>query len=118
MKCPHCNIPLLMADRKGVEIDYCGQCRGVWLDKGELDKIIELSIDERFPSRSRQTQQPQGGYDNRGHYQQQHHQQSDQGYGGDYYHKRPRDPYYDNRKRHHKYKKRKSLMGEIFDIFD
>lgn len=42
MKCPTCpTIDLLMTDRQGVEIDYCPQCRGVWLDRGELDKIIE-----------------------------------------------------------------------------
>ena len=43
MKCPTCNISLVMTDRQGVEIDYCPQCRGVWLDRGELDKIIERS---------------------------------------------------------------------------
>lgn len=43
MNCPHCNVTLVMADRCGVEIDYCPQCRGVWLDRGELDKIIERS---------------------------------------------------------------------------
>ena len=44
MKCPVCStIDLLMTDRQGVEIDYCPQCRGVWLDRGELDKIIERS---------------------------------------------------------------------------
>jgi hypothetical protein len=44
MKCPVCNnVDLQMADRQGVEIDYCPQCRGVWLDRGELDKIIERS---------------------------------------------------------------------------
>lgn len=43
MKCPVCNVDLLMADRQGVEIDYCPKCRGVWLDRGELDKIIERS---------------------------------------------------------------------------
>lgn len=43
MKCPVCSIELKMADRQGVEIDYCPQCRGVWLDRGELDKIIERS---------------------------------------------------------------------------
>lgn len=43
MKCPNCNVNLLMTDRHGVEIDYCPQCRGVWLDRGELDKIIERS---------------------------------------------------------------------------
>ena len=43
MKCPNCNETLVMSDRSGVEIDYCPQCRGVWLDRGELDKIIERS---------------------------------------------------------------------------
>lgn len=43
MNCPVCNVELKMADRQGVEIDYCPKCRGVWLDRGELDKIIERS---------------------------------------------------------------------------
>jgi hypothetical protein len=44
MKCPTCSdTDLVMTDRQGVEIDYCPKCRGVWLDRGELDKIIERS---------------------------------------------------------------------------
>jgi Zn-finger nucleic acid-binding protein len=43
MNCPTCTVELRVADRQGVEIDYCPQCRGVWLDRGELDKIIERS---------------------------------------------------------------------------
>ena len=43
MKCPIDGTPLVISDRSGVEIDYCPQCRGVWLDRGELDKIIERS---------------------------------------------------------------------------
>lgn len=44
MKCPVCQLPdLLMTERQGIEIDYCPQCRGVWLDRGELDKLIERS---------------------------------------------------------------------------
>lgn len=44
MKCPVClEVNLAMTDRQGIEIDYCPQCRGVWLDRGELDKIIERS---------------------------------------------------------------------------
>jgi len=43
MKCPNCHETLVMTERQGVEIDYCPKCRGVWLDKGELDKIIEKS---------------------------------------------------------------------------
>lgn len=44
MKCPNCNVALVMTDRSGIEIDYCPDCRGVWLDRGELDKIIERSM--------------------------------------------------------------------------
>lgn len=43
MKCPTCNVNLVMTERTGIEIDYCPDCRGVWLDRGELDKIIERS---------------------------------------------------------------------------
>ena len=43
MKCPVDGTQLVMTERSGVEIDYCPQCRGVWLDRGELDKIIERS---------------------------------------------------------------------------
>lgn len=43
MKCPTDNSTLVMSDRSGIEIDYCPECRGVWLDRGELDKIIERS---------------------------------------------------------------------------
>jgi uncharacterized protein len=44
MKCPSCtDVALTMSDRQGVEIDYCPECRGVWLDRGELDKLIERS---------------------------------------------------------------------------
>jgi|APSaa5957512622_1039677.scaffolds.fasta_scaffold474814_1 uncharacterized protein len=44
MKCPNCETEdLSISERKNVEIDFCPKCRGVWLDKGELDKIIELS---------------------------------------------------------------------------
>lgn len=46
MNCPVCNITLVMSDKQGVEIDYCPKCRGVWLDRGELDKIIERSTQE------------------------------------------------------------------------
>lgn len=43
MKCPIDGNPLQIAERQGVEIDYCPECRGVWLDRGELDKIIDRS---------------------------------------------------------------------------
>lgn len=44
MKCPNCpSTTLVMSDRQGVEIDYCPSCRGIWLDRGELDKLLEKS---------------------------------------------------------------------------
>nr|WP_047166316.1 zf-TFIIB domain-containing protein [Sphingomonas sp. Y57] len=49
MNCPVCTVPLTMSTRQNVEIDYCPQCRGVWLDRGELDKIIERSAAELAP---------------------------------------------------------------------
>ena len=41
LPCPRCRVDLVMSERQGIEIDYCPNCRGVWLDRGELDKIIE-----------------------------------------------------------------------------
>ena len=43
MQCPICSVELVMSERQGIEIDYCPKCRGIWLDRGELDKIIEKS---------------------------------------------------------------------------
>lgn len=55
MKCPACpTTALVMTDRSGIEIDYCPDCRGVWLDRGELDKIIERAT----PARTLQPAQP------------------------------------------------------------
>ena len=65
MLCPVCKIALTMSDRQGIEIDYCPQCRGVWLDRGELDKIVERTApaDARPPAQPvalpPQYQQPQ-----------------------------------------------------------
>lgn len=69
MNCPEDNTILVMSERQGIEIDYCPQCRGVWLDRGELDKIIERSAqvvssqpnDNVSPSREQE-------YRNDGHY--------------------------------------------------
>lgn len=48
MKCPVCkDVTLLMSEKNGVEIDYCPECRGIWLDRGELDKIIDRARDAR-----------------------------------------------------------------------
>ncbi len=59
MNCPVCsNVNLVMSERQGIEIDYCPQCRGVWLDRGELDKIIDKSLagssGQRFNNETRE----------------------------------------------------------------
>ena len=46
MLCPLDGSTLLLSERQGIEIDYCPQCRGVWLDRGELDKLIDRSDDD------------------------------------------------------------------------
>jgi uncharacterized protein len=49
MKCPNDSATLVMSERAGVEIDYCPECRGVWLDRGELDKILDRAQSEAAP---------------------------------------------------------------------
>ncbi len=95
MKCPNCDVSLVLADRQGIEIDYCPQCRGVWLDRGELDKIIERSA----ASESRK--------------------KSD--YNDDDYDDSPKYPSRDSGKfpdgdYSRRYKKKSSLLGELFDF--
>jgi Zn-finger nucleic acid-binding protein len=88
MSCPVCPVALVISERQGIEIDYCPQCRGVWLDRGELDKLIERSAQ---PVQQFQERRPsERDYrDNRGH-----------------------DVDYD---RGHKKKRRKSFLEELFD---
>lgn len=66
MKCPVDNETLVMTERNGVEIDYCPTCRGVWLDRGELDKIIERGAAAAPPSGGQRPEhgrgQPQYGH--------------------------------------------------------
>jgi uncharacterized protein len=90
MKCPNCDSELKMAERSGVEIDYCPSCRGVWLDKGELDKIIERSA-EHYHGKGQEEHRPNETYYNKEH-----------------------DPYYHKDK--YRYKKRKGFLGDLFDF--
>lgn len=68
MKCPRCQIDLMISDRQGIEIDFCPQCRGVWLDRGELDKITERAArfvdddDERFRAPERRPEHDRDRY--------------------------------------------------------
>ena len=90
MKCPICNVDLVMSDRQGVEIDYCPKCRGVWLDRGELDKIIEKTISGNASNYN--NNETQNKKDN--HYDNDHNQR---GYFGGQ-------------------KKKGGMLGEIFDF--
>ncbi|MFA4841339.1 MAG: zf-TFIIB domain-containing protein [Agrococcus sp.] len=74
MQCPNDAATLVMSERSGIEIDYCPECRGIWLDRGELDKLIERSEQPQPPY----GQQPQHGqpYDQQQYGQQPYDQRS------------------------------------------
>lgn len=93
MLCPVCKVGLAMSDRAGIEIDYCPQCRGVWLDRGELDKIIERSAPEAAPAPA-----PQPGYP------------AQPGYAP-----RPASPWGHGDHRGHHGKRKKSFLEDLFD---
>lgn len=98
MLCPVDNETLVMADRNGVEIDYCPKCRGVWLDRGELDKIIEraagaapaAAAPPRPPREAAPVYQPEP--------------------------RRPRDDDDDDYRGGYKKKRRESFLGDLFDF--
>lgn len=86
MKCPNCQTTLLIADKKEVEIDYCPDCRGIWLDRGELEKILERSAEH---------------YSNRKNYES---DSKKYHYGDSNYYKG------------HPHQKKKSFLNDIFDF--
>lgn len=101
MDCPVCkNVKLVMADRQGIEVDYCPNCRGVWLDRGELDKIIDGAAGVVAAS-------PLQGKPSPYHEQ----QYQGQGYGGS----QPSPGHYVPPQGFHN-KKRKGFLGELFDF--
>ena len=100
MKCPTCpTTDLLMTERLGIEIDYCPECRGVWLDRGELDKIIERSTRDSAPvaPTPTPTPAPQARYAAPPHYDNSHGHHDKHGDG------------------HHGYRGKKSIWQELFD---
>ena len=90
MQCPVCQVELKIAERHGDEIDYCPECRGIWLDRGELDKIIERAGYLTYPD-----SQPDP-----------------------FISKRPRFEEHRDKQRHYDQKKhrRKSFLGDFFDF--
>jgi uncharacterized protein len=109
MQCPVDGETLVMADRGGVEIDYCPKCRGVWLDRGELDKIIERAVGQDAGSRN-QGRADQGRAEPSRiapSYQQEPPRAA--------YREEPRRYSDDDRDRPHK-KRRESFLSELFDF--
>jgi len=94
MKCPVCKEPdLVMSERQGIEIDYCPTCRGIWLDRGELDKIIEKSAEPGNvrPAEGETPRQIAGSYYEDHHYHDDHNKYGRHGW------------------------KKKSWLGDLFD---
>ncbi|MGQ0760825.1 MAG: TFIIB-type zinc ribbon-containing protein [Acidobacteriota bacterium] len=101
MNCPVCeSVKLTMSEKQGIEVDYCPQCRGVWLDRGELDKIIDRSVadtprqnlrDEPRAYRDRPDPAPD-------------------------YHDSRRGEYDSDRGGHYKKKKREGFLSDLFDF--
>lgn len=105
MNCPRCGeFKLLMSTREGVEIDYCPQCRGVWLDRGELDKILDRAASQYRAVESQPPSASSGDGDRRR-------------YDDDDDRRRYRDDDdYDDDLRYGKKRKRKGFLSEIFDF--
>lgn len=93
MQCPACQVDLVMSERQSIEIDYCPKCRGVWLDRGELDKIIEKNGVEAAAAQQPRAPEPR--------YQEQPRYQDPRGYDYGHGYKKPY--------------RRKSWLEEIFD---
>ncbi|RIK77548.1 MAG: hypothetical protein DCC67_12540 [Planctomycetota bacterium] len=92
MNCPVClDVTLLIADRQGIEVDYCPKCRGVWLDRGELDKILQREAAAEPPPSGR---------------------------GADPMERRPRrdDDYDDDYRGDDRRRRKRSFWGELLDF--
>jgi Zn-finger nucleic acid-binding protein len=99
MLCPVCRIDLMMTNREGVEIDYCPRCRGVWLDRGELDKIVDRSLTQA-PAAPQAAEGPAP---------------RERGYPDERYGRRPdRDD--DHRRGDYRRHKRRGWLGDLLDF--
>ena len=114
MECPVCDVNLVISSREGIEIDHCPQCRGVWLDRGELDKIIERAA----PAVLRGGGEDAYGAPPRPQAAPPRHDERDPRYDGPRYDEPRYDDRYGNRydPRYDKRKKRRSFIEEIFDF--
>ncbi len=111
--CPRCGVSLAMSERQGIEVDYCPQCRGVWLDRGELDKIIERAETAQPPAAPSPpaASSPAGGWTQPAPAQ---HQTWPGGHRGNDY-RRDDDRYTDQGHSRQYGKKRKSWLHDLFD---
>ena len=120
MECPNCaGERLLMSERNGVEIDYCPKCRGVWLDRGELDKLLEKAAElataeapPRMPApAAAPVPQPQPRYEEPRYEERRYEERR---YEQPRY--AERKPYKDHDDDYYKRKKKKSMLSELFDF--
>jgi Zn-finger nucleic acid-binding protein len=109
MQCPIDQAELQMMDRQGIEIDYCPRCRGVWLDRGELDKLIERSTSVQTAT------DPRGARPAVPYTEQQRPPYRDDRYRNDQYRYRDDDDDDDDRYGH-RGRKRRGWLGDIFDF--
>ena len=98
MQCPVDQTTLAMTDRQGVEIDYCPKCRGVWLDRGELDKLIEAGSRD---AEANYRPEPPRTEHQRHTYSDEHRYKDDRHYKDDHYYKK---------------KKKESFLKDLFDF--
>jgi Zn-finger nucleic acid-binding protein len=114
MKCPVCDVPLSISSREGVEIDFCPQCRGVWLDRGELDKVIERASAAMAPAASSGRGREYGDEPGRGRerYEDSRRYEDNRRYEDD------RRRYDEDDRRGDKKRKKRSFLDDLFEIGD
>lgn len=103
MKCPSCNTELRQAERQGIAIDHCPQCRGVWLERGELDKIIERA--KMGPLEHRSGATPSASYRSAAQFPKDYAEESDR-----------LDYRAGNEHTYYKKKQQESFLGNLFDF--
>lgn len=119
MQCPIDGETLLMSQRNGVEIDYCPKCRGVWLDRGELDKILERASAEAAPAANpRGDDRRQEGRSQEDRRQEDRREDRRNDYRSDDRHTSDRREDYDGRSHdgHGHKKRRESFLSDLFDF--
>ena len=116
MQCPVCDVTLSISSREGVEIDFCPQCRGVWLDRGELDKVIERAGEVLAAARrARPDDRPDDRYDERPRREERYDERPRHDDDRPRY-DRSQERSYDRPPPHRKKKKGFDFLEDIFDL--